>query len=118
MAGYIVPLTDGVRRDIGDVIRSRLPGDEEVTITVKEIQPGPPTDEMEVTITGNNFTAIASVAKQLQSDLSDMDGIINLTSDLSDARDEVVVNINTEEAAQLGLSTTSVAQQVNRYIVG
>lgn len=117
-AGFIVPLEDGVPSDIAARIRERLPGKDEVAITVKEIVDGPPTGELEVIITGSNFTDITAVAKQLQSDLGGLEGIINLTSDLSDARDEVVVNIDTRAAAELGLSTQAVALQVNRYIVG
>jgi HAE1 family hydrophobic/amphiphilic exporter-1 len=118
MAGFIVALEDDVPSDIGEMVREMLPGNDETTVTVKEIENGPPTDQMEVNITGSNFPAIASVAKRLQSDLGDMDGIINLTSNVSEARDEVVINIDTQQAAELGLTTSSVAQQVNRYIVG
>jgi len=123
MAGFIVALEDEVPSDIADQVRERLPekdeaAKDEAVITVKEIVGGPPTDELEVNITGNNFTDIAAVAKQLQSDLGDLDGIINLTSDLSEARDEVVINIDTQASAELGLSTQAVALQVNRYIVG
>ena len=117
-AGFIVALEDGVPSDVSDLIRERLPEKGETAITVKEFSDGPPTDELEVIITGSNFTDIAAVAEQLQSELGDLDGIINLTSDLNDARDEVVVNIDTQASAELGLSTQSVALQVNRYIVG
>ena len=117
-AGFIVALEDGAPSDIADQVRERLPEKDEAAITVKEIVGGPPSDELEVTVTGSNFTDIAAVAKQLLSDMGDLEGIINLTSDLSDARDEVVVNIDTQATAELGLTTRAVGLQVNRYIVG
>ena len=117
-AGFIVAMETEVPSDIADTIRAQLPGDDETTITVKEIENGPPTDELEVNITGSNFTAIASVSKQLESDLRSLDGIINLSSDVNEARDEVVIDIDTEAAAEFGLTTALVGQQVNRFIVG
>ncbi len=117
-AGFIIAMEDDVSSDIADVIRARLPGSEEVTITVKEIEGGPPSDQLVVNVTGSNFSAIAAVAKQLQSDLGDLDGIINLTSDISEARDEVVISVKPQNAAEFGLTTREVALQVARYTVG
>ncbi len=117
-SGFIIAMADDVSNDIADVIRAQLPGSGEATITVKEIENGPPTDELEVNITGSNFTAIAAVAKQLESEAGGLDEIINLTSDISDSRDEVVVTINPQYAAEFGLTTREVALQVARYTVG
>ena len=117
-AGFIIAMEDDVRSDIGDVVRAKLPKTEDVTITVKEIENGPPTDALEINITGSNFTAIAEVANQLEAELGSLDGIINLTSDISEARDEVVINIDPRRAAEFGLTTREVALQVARYTVG
>lgn len=117
-AGFIIAMDKDVASDIGDVVRARIPSSEEATITVKEIENGPPTDALEINITGSNFSAIAGVASQLQSKLSDLEGVINLSSDISDARDEVVISVNPQHASEFGLTTREVGLQVARYTVG
>ena len=116
-AGFIIAMEDDVRSDIGDVVRAKLPKTEDVTITVKEIENGPPTDALEINITGSNFTAIAQVANQLEAELGGLDGIINLSSDISEARDEVVINIYPQRAAEFGLTTREVALQDRKSVV-
>ena len=117
-AGFIIAMDKDVASDIGDVVRARIPLSEEAAITVKEIENGPPTDALEINITGSNFSAIAGVANQLQAELGDLEGVINLISDISDARDEVVINVNPQNASEFGLTTREVALQVARYTVG
>ena len=117
-AGFVVALEDDVPVDIADTIRGRLPGNDEVTFTVKEIENGPPTDQLEVTITGANFADITSVAREMEAEFEDLEGIINLTSDLSEARQEVVIDVDAEAAAEFGLSAAAVAMQVSRSLVG
>ncbi len=117
-AGFIVALADDVPLDIADTIRERLTGNDEATFTVKEIENGPPTDELEITITGSNFADISSVAKEMEAEFEDLEGIINLTSDLSEARQEVVIDVDAEAATESGLSAAAVAMQVNRFLVG
>ena len=117
-AGFAIALEDEAPIDIADTIRERLPGNDQVTFIVKEIENGPPTDELEVTITGANFGDISSVARAMEAQFEDIEGIINLTSDLSEARQEVVIDVDAEAAAELGLSAAAVAMQVNRFMVG
>ena len=118
LAGFIVNLAEDVPEDIAETIRADLPGDERTSITIREFSDGPPTDRLEISITGKNFTAISGVARQLEAGLSDVDGIINLTSDVTNARDEVVIKVNTEKAAEFNLSTALVGQQISQYVVG
>jgi HAE1 family hydrophobic/amphiphilic exporter-1 len=117
-AGFIIAMEKDVANNIGDVVRKMMPVSDEATITVKEIENGPPTDALEINITGSNFTAIAGVANQLEAELVGLDGIINLTSDISEARDEVVISVIPQKAAEFGLTTREVALQVARYTVG
>lgn len=117
-AGFFVRLAEEVPPDIADRIRARMPGSDEVTITVTEISAGPPADPLEVTVTGNNFTAIAAVARELEAELAEIDGVINVSSDVSDARDEVTIHVDPRAAAEFGLSAAQVGAQVNQFIVG
>ncbi|HZA22880.1 MAG TPA: efflux RND transporter permease subunit, partial [Dehalococcoidia bacterium] len=66
IAGFFVKLAEDVPPDIADRIRAQIQGSDDATITVTEISSGPPADPLEVTITGNNFTAITAVARELE----------------------------------------------------
>ena len=67
LAGAIVTLTEGVPKSITEVMRKMLPGDEGVAITVTEISGGPPTDQLEIIVTGSKFSSIAAASKQILS---------------------------------------------------
>ena len=118
IAGFFVKLAEDVPPDIADRIRAQIQGSDEVTITVTEISAGPPADPLEVTITGNNFTAITAAAKELEAELKEIEGVINVSSDVSDARNEATIHVDPRSAAEFGLSTAEVGQQVNQFIVG
>ena len=118
LAGVFVRFGEDTPEELVDDIRSELPGDEETTITITELQAGPPTDELEVTVTGGNFTSISGVARQLAGDFGEIDGVVNVKSDVTEARDEVVVSIDPEAASEFGLTTGAVALQVKQFVVG
>ncbi|MFQ6028178.1 MAG: efflux RND transporter permease subunit, partial [Dehalococcoidia bacterium] len=118
VAGIVIRLTEEVPPDITEQIRAQMPVSEGVDITVQEITSGPPADGLEINIVGNNFSSVSAVAKELVSELKTIDEIINVSSDVSDARDEVTINVNPQEAAEFGLTTAAVGQQVNQFIVG
>ena len=67
---------------------------------------------------GNNFSDISAVAKELVGELKEIDGLINVSSDVSDARDEVNIDIDPHAAAEFGLTAAEVGRQVNQFIVG
>jgi HAE1 family hydrophobic/amphiphilic exporter-1 len=117
-ATLLVRLGENPPEGIAETIRSQLPGDADTTISVTEVQNGPPTDDLEIHITGSNFAAISTVAKQLKAGLNSIDGIINVSSDVTEARDEVVINIDPKKAAEVGLTTSMVGQQVHQFLVG
>jgi HAE1 family hydrophobic/amphiphilic exporter-1 len=117
-AGFFVKLTEDVPENIADQIRAEIPGSEEVTITVTELSGGPPTDPLEITVTGANFADISGVTRNLVEQLSEIEGVINVDSDVSSARDEATININDQAAAEYGLNAAEVGRQVNQFIVG
>ncbi len=118
LAGVIVTLTEDVPETITEDIRNLLPGDEEATITVTEISGGPPSDQLEITVTGSNFSSIASASKQVQAVVASIEGVINVSSDVSSAREEVSIKVDPQLAGEFGLNAAAVAMQVNRYLVG
>ena len=118
VAGGFAKMAENVPEDIAERIRSQLPGDDDVTITVNELANGPPTGGLDITIVGLNFTAITAVAKELEAEIETIDGIINVSGDVTEGRDEVTININPQEAAEFGLTASDVGQLINQFIVG
>ena len=122
IAGFFLRLSETVPKDIARRIRSHpdLDGLEEAwaTLTVNEIAGGPPSDALEITITGSNFTSISTAARDLEAALAEIEGIVNVKSDVSIARDEVTIRVDPLAAAEFGLTTDLVGQQVNQFIVG
>ena len=118
LAGAILRMTDDVPGDIADTIKELLPDTEETTISVKALSNGPPSDNLEVIVTGSNYSAITSVTNQLEAAFSAVEGVANIRSDVSEAREELVIRVDRQLAAEHGLTALVVALQVNRYLVG
>ena len=118
MAAFFIKLSDDVPADIADSIRTQLQGNEKADITVAEISNGPPSGTLEVNVTGPKFNDITRVSGDLEASLGEIEGLINLSSNVSDAKNEVVVNVDPEDAAEFGLDALMVGLQVNQYIVG
>jgi HAE1 family hydrophobic/amphiphilic exporter-1 len=118
LASIFILLPKGVPRDIADQIRAVMPVAPGLSVTVAELSNGPPTDAMEITVVGNNFSAVATTAKELEASLKEVEGVINVKSDVTDAKDEVVVNVDPAAAAEYGLNASSVGQQVKQFVVG
>lgn len=118
-ATFTVKVMDGAPRDIADLVRQQLPEPPEGVEYILTAQAaGPGGEDLEVTITGAKFSEIVAVARELEPQLAELDGVINLRSNISQARDEVTIRIDPQAAAQYGLSTAEVAQQLNRFILG
>ena len=119
LAGFTIRVDENAPLDIADRIRAQLPdAPAGTTISLTEVANGPANDELEVNIVGPNFTTLAQVARELEAELAKIDGIINLESDVTAARDEINVNVHPEEAAEFGLTALAVALQINQFIVG
>ena len=118
LAGAILRMTDDVPGDIADTIKELLPDTEETTISVKALSNGPPSDNLEVIVTGGNYSAISSVTNRLEAAFSAVEGVANVRSDVSEAREELVIRVDRQLAAEYGLTALVVALQVNRYLVG
>ena len=121
-AGFFLRLSETVPDDIARRIRSHpdLGALEEAgaTLTVNEIAGGPPSDALEITITGSNFTSISTASRDLEAALGEIEGIVNVKSDVSVARDEITIRVDPLAAAEFELTTDLVGQQVNQFIVG
>ena len=112
-----VKLNEEAPEDIVDSWRNELEGREGRTVNIMEVNSGPPSAGLEVTITGNDYQHVSLAALELMDKLAALDGIANVTSNVSDARDEIVVDVDPARAAAVGLSAQQVALQVNQFFV-
>ena len=113
-----VRIKENAPENILEILRERLPSSGDRRITIADIGGGPPAGGLEISITGNNYGDIALIAQLLASELESIDGVEDVTSNVSEARDELIVNVDPERAAAIGLSTQSVAFQINQFLVG
>ena len=113
-----VQLNEDAPEDIIASLRNRLEGVEGRTINITEVSNGPPTAGLEISVTGNDYEDISSVTLDLMSELETIAGVENVTSNVSEARDEIVVNVDPARAASIGLSARQVAFQVSQFFVG
>jgi HAE1 family hydrophobic/amphiphilic exporter-1 len=118
IAGFFTKMSPEVPLDIADRIRAQMPVRDGVTISVAEISNGPPGGALEITVYGSNFTGISAAAKELEEKLAAIDGVINVNSDVTDARNEVTINIDPNAAAEFGLTTSEIGRQMNQFVVG
>lgn len=118
IAGYFAKLSPDVPSDIADRVRAQMPVSDDVDILVAESSNGPPAGGLEITVFGSNFTDISAVSKELVEKLKAIEGVINVSSDVSDARNEVTINIDPNAAAEFGLTTFEVGRQLNQFVVG
>ena len=120
LAGAFIRLSEDVPEDIEDRVRAALPErGEDVTITLTAVGgAGPPAGDMEIQVVGSDFNEISDVSRRLEERLTAIDGIVNVSSTVSEGKDEVVISIDATKAGEYSLTTTAVGLQVNQFIVG
>ena len=119
LAGFTMRVAEDAPREVTEMVRQRLPEPGEgVRYFLDEVTDGPPTEGLEIRIIGPSYTDITVAARELEDRLSRIEDIVNLDSNVTAARDEVTIRIDNSEAAQHGLNTLAVAQQVNQFVVG
>jgi len=73
------------------------------------VQNGPPQGALEVTITGGTEEELEGASEQITDELSSVDGLTNLESDVTGGAPEVAVEIDPENAAAAGVSPAQVS---------
>ena len=79
---------------------------------------GPPTGGVEISVTGSDYGDISVAAQELTDSIGTLDEVINLESDVAQARDEASILVDPGKAARIGLSTRQVGVQVSQYLIG
>ena len=119
LAGAFVRLSEDVPENIEEIVREALPDrGEDVTLTVSGISGGPAQGGLDVRVIGPDFNEITDVSRRLEERFNQLDGIVNLSSTVSEGKDEVVISVDPTKAGEYSLTTVAVGLQVNQFIVG
>ena len=116
-ASLLLDLAPGAPENLADELREDLsrPG---LLLRVSEINRGPQTGGVEISISGPDYGEIAVVSDELMESLASVDGVVNLDSDVATARDELSVQVDPVAAGRLGLSARQVGLQLSQFLVG
>ena len=116
-ASLFLSLTPDAPEDAAGYLREKLKGpDRQLQIT--ELQDGPPSGGVEISIAGADYQDITRVSRDLVTSLGAMDGVVNLSSNISQAREEVAVEVDPAAAASIGLTSREVGFQLSQFLVG
>ncbi len=116
-ASILVNLSDDAPEDIAQILREELDTGGR-TLRIREVQSGPPTSGLDVRITGSNYGDIVAVSQELAASIGEVDGVINVETNVAQARDEASIQVDPAKAAGIGLSTRQVGTQVSQYLIG
>ncbi len=108
--GSLVTLEEARRRVRG------IPG---ATINVERPVEGPPVgDPLSIELSGDDFARLGGIAERIQREIVDIPGLATLDNDFDLARPEVIVRVDRDQAARLGLSTALIASTLRTAING
>ena len=115
-ASLLANLSEDAPTDIANILRGELdePGR---LLRISELSSGPPTGGVEISITGPNYGDITTVSQELSASLADIDGVVNIENNVTQARDEISIDVDPEKAALIGLDTRQVGLQVSQYLI-
>ncbi len=117
-ANSLVRLSEDAPDDVARDIRRQLEGTPGRIVTVTEVSSGPPQGGLDITVTGSSYDDISRTTRELVTNLAAIGGIVNVSDDASEDRDEIVIDVEPGKASALGLTAQSVALQVRQYLAG
>ncbi|HLF56611.1 MAG TPA: efflux RND transporter permease subunit, partial [Thermoanaerobaculia bacterium] len=99
--------------------RSRVKGIPGATINVERPAEGPPVgDAVSIEIAGDDFERLGGIAERIQREIVEVPGLATLDTDFDVARPEVIVRVDREQAARLGLTTAKIATTLRTAVHG
>ena len=106
-------------------LRAQLQGIPGTDIEFTKQEQGPPTGPpVNIEISGPEFERIVQISTEIKDRLSDaarsgqLPGLVDVSDNLNTGRPEVQVDVDREQAAKYGLSTSQIAQTVRSAIQG
>ena len=80
---------------------------------------GPPVGEpVEIQISGDDYLKLGEIAKDIRTKIKNTPGLVNLKDDFVSSKPEIMVKVDREKAAVLGLTTKDIALAVRTAING
>ena len=118
IAGFSIALSDDFPQSAVAELRAELPNNENVETQLFVDSAGPPQSGLQVNVTGSDFEAVKTAAQSLLSRIEPVDGLANLKTNVSDAKEELTFVVDPSEAARYGLTSQVVARQVRTWVHG
>jgi len=117
-ASFTVPLKTGFSaKDVIGRIRTGISGLGSSMGTV-EVSVGNSTSSVVVYVEGSDPVALKAANDQVVAMMKDVPDLVNVTSDLSEARDQLSVKVDDKAASELGMTQMSIGQAVSRSVAG
>ncbi len=116
-ASLLMILNEDAPEGLADTFREDLEKPGRLT-RITELNEGPPSGGVEISVTGSNYEDITAVSDELITSLSTLEDIVNLESNVARSRDEVAIDVDPGAAASIGLNTRQVGAQLSQFLVG
>ena len=89
------------------------------TATVKQLEIGEPIGSpIIVRITGNDMEILEELAREVRSELKNIEGTVNVDDDIADRVYELCVDVDTDRASYCGISKYDVQREVSTALYG
>lgn len=106
-------------RDALDDLRGRLASFTGATVTVEEMDMGPPTGKpVNIEISGEDFDVLGDLAAQIRGRIGGLSGLINIQDNYDNDLPEIELRPDVEKAARFGLQTWDIAGTVRTALHG
>ncbi|MCT4612554.1 MAG: efflux RND transporter permease subunit [Clostridia bacterium] len=85
---------------------------------IKPLANAEPGEKIKIMVSGEDIEQIGEVAKHIKEEIAKLDGVTNLGIDLKDKSLELKVDVDTDKAANLGVSKYDIQRQINIALYG
>jgi multidrug efflux pump subunit AcrB len=117
-ATYTVPLKAGYSaKEVVSRIRTSI-ADLGSGVGQVEVSVGNSTSSVVVYVEGSDADKLKAANEQVVAMMKTVPDLVNVTSDLSEARDQLSVDVDSAAAAELGMTQASIGQAVTRAVRG
>ncbi|MBN1829240.1 MAG: efflux RND transporter permease subunit [Deltaproteobacteria bacterium] len=108
--------SSGVIREIREKLLSSING---VELQVEKEEEGPPTGApVNMEISGKDILVLGDLAARIRKDISNIPGLVDLKDNFVKGKPEIIVRVDKEKAALLGLDAFTIAYTVKAAING
>ncbi|MEZ4495919.1 MAG: efflux RND transporter permease subunit [Thermomicrobiales bacterium] len=108
-----------IQDEMADLRSALEPAAGDATITVGDASGGfGASNEIQVIVTGADYAQVSEITNQMTTEISGVENLVNVENDVVTSKPEIVVQVDPNAAAQVGLSTAQVASQVSEALNG